>query len=800
MARRVVALVVLLSVAALGCRRADPQGEGASHAAREAWAVTAWGERYEVFAETDALVAGESATSNAHVTVLAGFAPLEKGAVTLVLAAGRGRRAFRQETPKRSGIFAVEAKPRAEGTFDLVFRIESAAGPEEIAAGRVRVGSAAAPGGLVAEESPAATDAVSFLKEQQWRTEFATAWVEEGALGDSVEGPARVTVAGGGEVVLTAGVDATVAPSPWPHPGLDVAAGGTVFRIVPRVGDRSLPELRAEASSLEAEVDVARRRVERLTELLRVEATSQAELERARAALSGLEARLVSARGGVAATVAPGGADASVAFALRAPWAGRVAEVSVSPGQTVAAGTALGRLVRVRPLWIVAALGPEEASRVQASPRGLFLRRPGQPVPVEIGAGSVRLVSRSPQVDPRRRPSTSSSRSTTALSTCRSAAPSRRRSCSLARARRRRAALGRPRRLRDERRVRPARRRELRAPRGPCPATPRERSPRRGAPTRRAAGDAGSGRRPAQLAPLRGRARRPRPLKGGGNARPNHPRLAPPPVGRPRGGPRAPRGRGWPDCAAARRRLPGPHRADGHRHHRGEGAGARGGRAPRDLPGRVGPQRRVRRPPRALGVGAGDRGRLGRVRVGRGRLPGAPGRGRAPPDRRSPGRGRSTDPRADQLDHGRDHVHRPHVRPGGRHGAAPAGGDRGAPEPPRRCPASPRSCRSAASVREYLVELDPAAHRAGRGHRGRGGRARSSAATRRPGGGIPRRRRAGVPRARPRPGALEPRTSASTVLRVRGRDPAHGSARSPRVERGAGARARHRVLPRRARP
>lgn len=402
MARRVVALAVLLSVAAWGCRKGDPQGEGSSHAAPEGWAVTAWGERYEVFAETDALVAGASATSNAHVTVLAGFAPLREGAVTLVLrGAGGAEEAFRQEKPKRDGIFPVEAKPRAEGTFDLVFRIESAAGPEEIAAGRVRVGSAAAPGGLVAEESPAAADAVSFLKEQQWRTEFATAWVQEGALGDSVEGPARVTVAGGGEVVLTAGVDATVAASPWPHPGLDVAAGGTVFRLVPRVGDRSLPELRAEASSLEADVDVARRRVERLTELLRVEATSQAELERARAVLSGLEARLASARGGVAATVAPGGADASVAFALRAPWAGRVAEVSVSPGQTVAAGTALGRLVRVRPLWIVAALRPEEASRVQASPRGLFLRRPGQPAPVEVGAGSVRLVSRSPQVDPR---------------------------------------------------------------------------------------------------------------------------------------------------------------------------------------------------------------------------------------------------------------------------------------------------------------------------------------------------------------------------------------------------------------
>jgi multidrug efflux pump subunit AcrA (membrane-fusion protein) len=61
----------------------------------------------------------------------------------------------------------------------------------------------------------------------------------------------------------------------------------------------------------------------------------------------------------------------------------------------------LGRLVRVRPLWIVVALRPEEATRVQASPTGLFLKRPGQQASIEIGARGVRLVSRSPEVDPR---------------------------------------------------------------------------------------------------------------------------------------------------------------------------------------------------------------------------------------------------------------------------------------------------------------------------------------------------------------------------------------------------------------
>jgi RND family efflux transporter MFP subunit len=174
-----------------------------------------------------------------------------------------------------------------------------------------------------------------------------------------------------------------------------------VFRLVPRVGDRSLPELNADATSLEGEVDVARRRVERLTELLRVEATSPAELERARATQASLEARLASARGGVALATNPASdKGAATTLSVRAPWAGRVAEVSVSPGQTVTAGAPLGRLVKIRPLWIVLALRPEEATRVQGAPRGLFLKRPGEEVPLEIAPRDLKFVSRSPEVDP----------------------------------------------------------------------------------------------------------------------------------------------------------------------------------------------------------------------------------------------------------------------------------------------------------------------------------------------------------------------------------------------------------------
>jgi len=387
-----------LLFAALACRRSDSPGTDHAAGGDEGWAVTAWGQRYEVFAETDALVAGRAATSNAHVTVLADFSPLKSGVVSAVLRGPGGReQRFRQDRPKRDGIFPVEIKASAEGTFDLVFAIEGGGEPEEIPAGRVRVGSAASPGGL-AEAQTEDAEGVSFLKEQQWRTEFATAWVEEGGIREGVSGPARVLPARGGAVVLTASVDAIVAPEPWPYKGLDVAAGAAVFRLRPTT-DRSPPELTAEASALEAEAVAARRRVERLAELLQLEATSAAEVERARAALAGIEARLAAARRGV--DVVSGGAATGELLDVRAPWAGRVAEVAVSPGQFVSAGTVLGRLVRPRPLWIEVALQPEDASRLKDGPSALNLRRASAAEPIQIEGRAMRLVAIAPEVDAR---------------------------------------------------------------------------------------------------------------------------------------------------------------------------------------------------------------------------------------------------------------------------------------------------------------------------------------------------------------------------------------------------------------
>ena len=396
--------LVLALVAALAGCGAPPAEEPA--AAAESWSVTAWGERHEVFPEVDPLVAGEVAVAHTHVTVLDGFAPMTEGEVEIVLSDASGEQVFSADRPVRPGIFAVEIEPERSGAFELAFRIRGPGGSEEIRGGQVRVGTAEEPGALLRAPAPrGGTDGgepLTFLKEEQWRSDFATAWVRAGELAGSASGLARVRPPAGGEASLTAPVDGVVRPAAraWPFVGLRVDRGSPLFQVVPHVAaERSLAALEADLAALQAELDAARARLGRLEELLALEAASGREVEEARTRVETLAARHSAAARDLRAARSAREGGAADALALRAPFAGEVAEVAVSPGATVAAGEALARLVRTDAVWLEVALPPAGARRLAAEGvRGVVLSDPERdPVRLEEG---LRVVSVAPEASP----------------------------------------------------------------------------------------------------------------------------------------------------------------------------------------------------------------------------------------------------------------------------------------------------------------------------------------------------------------------------------------------------------------
>jgi len=402
--------ILLLALAVLGgC------GGGHEHPAEvaeedESWAVTAWGEHFEIFAEADPLELGATSMAFTHVTTLKDFSPLVEGVVSVVLVdASGGEAVFTKEISTRPGIFSIDVVPESPGEFDLVFRVTTAVRQEDVSAGRVRVGEAGSSGGLV-EPAPTTAEAegaaggaeISFLKEQQWKTEFATSWVEVGEFSESVSGPGRVEPAAGGEVLLTSPIDGVVSAPNWPFSGQEVAGNAVVFRVTPRVASGlSLAEFEARAAGLEAELEVARKRLARLEGLLEMGATSPRERDEAEARVATLESRQVAATRNLERARAgrQGGPATTEAVAVRAPFPARVARVDLTPGEAVPMGAPLGLLVRDRPLWLAVALKPEAAAGLGA-PEGLDVRLSNGREPMTFRGDGVRFVSFSPKVDP----------------------------------------------------------------------------------------------------------------------------------------------------------------------------------------------------------------------------------------------------------------------------------------------------------------------------------------------------------------------------------------------------------------
>lgn len=358
------------------------------------WAVTAWGARFEIFAECDPLESGRPSGAYTHVTHIEDFAPLRAGSVAVILRKPGGlENVFRQEQPLRDGIFRVEMNPTETGEFAISFLVETAAAKEEIAAGTVRVGSAESAGGLIGVapaargdgtelETRSGQESVSFLKEQQWRTAFGTDWSRDGSLRITVKGPGRIRVAAGAEAILAAPVDGLVSLDHRLHVGFEVDHNHALVRLAPRAtSNRTFSEL-------EAEAEVARARLARLERLLEIQAVSAAEVEAARARVASLDPQLHAALG----------RSGAKSVEVTAPFPGRVAEVHVISGQAVSAGDPLVRIVRTNPLWVEAMLAPRDALRAAQGVAGLVLEAPGSS-PVLVDSTRMRLVTQAPEVD-----------------------------------------------------------------------------------------------------------------------------------------------------------------------------------------------------------------------------------------------------------------------------------------------------------------------------------------------------------------------------------------------------------------
>jgi RND family efflux transporter MFP subunit len=145
--------------------------------------------------------------------------------------------------------------------------------------------------------------------------------------------------------------------------------------------------LAAAVTESQASLDAARADLARAEQLLSERAVPARRVDDARRAAAVAEARLTAAQARLAQrdqVLGSGGSAASGnAFVLRAPIAGRIAEVTAALGASYDEGAALFRIVRTDRVELQAQVPPSEAALSRAI-SGLAFEVPGRADPIEL--------------------------------------------------------------------------------------------------------------------------------------------------------------------------------------------------------------------------------------------------------------------------------------------------------------------------------------------------------------------------------------------------------------------------------
>lgn len=367
-----MAMKYVLSSMALACAlvagcRGDAPATGPADEGPDPLSVTRWTGKTELFAEYPTLVVGQTSRFAIHLTTLEPFKAVTEGTMDVQLRGANGQvEVFSANGPSRPGIFGVDVKPSGVGKRDLIITWRSATMSDTHNVGAVEVfADAAAPS--AAAPAAAEGEAISFLKEQQWTLDFATAIVQEKSLRASLRVPGEIVSAPGGEAAVFAPIDGRLVSVVSIAAGSPVTRGQELARIQPPPGaPADLPQLEGGRAQATAAVEFATRDRERAERLVAAGAAPQKRLDEARAAEASATAALRAADAQLQqfnTSRNAGTGSTAGSFVIRAPIGGVIVRRDVTPGMNVTSGTALFHLIDPSVVHVVghvpeAQLGP----------------------------------------------------------------------------------------------------------------------------------------------------------------------------------------------------------------------------------------------------------------------------------------------------------------------------------------------------------------------------------------------------------------------------------------------------------
>lgn len=387
MAMKLLGIIVVMTGLVTGCGRpATPPPEEELDGS----SVTRWTAKTELFAEYAPLVVGKVSRFAIHLTRLDSFKAITEGRVEVQLRGGAGPpELFRVDGPSRPGIFGVDVRPTHPGARELVIRLASTGLDDEHRAGAVHVYPDAAAARAAASGQGKEEPGISFLKEQQWALDFATAVVQERPVRESIRVPAQIVARPGGDADVVAPVDGRLIRVVDVALGANVSRGQELGRLLPPPATPGeLPQLQHARADATIGLDLARRDRERAERLVTAGAAPQKRLDEAQATEAQAAARVRAADAQLAQYNAARTADGTVGqeglFVIRAPLAGVIAHRAATTGANVTAGAVLFRIVDPAQVHVVGQVPEADAARARLV-KGGEIQVPGRDETVSAG-------------------------------------------------------------------------------------------------------------------------------------------------------------------------------------------------------------------------------------------------------------------------------------------------------------------------------------------------------------------------------------------------------------------------------
>ncbi len=377
---RISVWIVLLLAIVAGCGGHEHgHGHGQGEAATEelpGQAVTRWTDRHELFMEYRPLIVGQESRFAAHVTEIPGFKAAATGTVTVSLQGGAGVREAASHAPDPPGIFRPALTPDRPGPCKLVVTIERDGARDIIDAGACQVFADEAAARVALGDPEEGPGRITYLKEQAWKTEFASQFVAERELQPGVRAFGEVRPVAGHEVRLAATAPGRVQlVEPAPVLGMPVKKGQLLATVAPRLAagsDRAT--LDADVAAARAELDAALSQQQRAERLFTDGIIAERELEQVRAQVRVARARLSAAGGrlGQFAAGAAGTGGGRGGFQIRSPMDGTLTALTVATGQSVTEGELLAAVMNLERVYLQVQIFEPDIPRVDGARAAWF--------------------------------------------------------------------------------------------------------------------------------------------------------------------------------------------------------------------------------------------------------------------------------------------------------------------------------------------------------------------------------------------------------------------------------------------